>query len=115
MISPATYNTTCYQGATWDKTFTATQNGTAIDWTGYTAKMQVRQYPNTTDTPVLTLQTGSGITALTNDGKVIVTATAAQTGSIPAGNYVYDIELTQGSYIIRLVKGRFTVDPQVTS
>lgn len=115
MISPATYNITCYQGATLDKTFTATNDGTPIDWTGYTAKLQVRQYVNTSDTAVLTLTTGSGITALTNDGKVIITATASQTGAIAQGNYVYDLELTSGTYVVRLVQGRFTVDGQVTS
>ena len=115
MISPATYNITCYQGATLDKTFTATNDGTPINWTGYTAKLQVRQYVNTSDTAVLTLTTGSGITALTNDGKVIITATATQTGAIAQGNYVYDLELTSGTYVVRLVQGRFTVDGQVTS
>jgi hypothetical protein len=70
---------------------------------------------NTSDTAVLTLTTGSGITALTNDGKVIITATASQTGAIAQGNYVYDLELTSGTYVVRLVQGRFTVDGQVTS
>ena len=115
MISPATYNITCYQGATLDKTFTVTQDGTAVNWTGYTAKLQVRQYVNTADAAVLTLTTGSGITALTNNGKIIIQATAAQTGAIGQGNYVYDLELTSGSYVVRLLQGRFTVDGQVTA
>jgi hypothetical protein len=116
MISPGTYNITCYQGATLDKTFTATNDGTAINWTGYTGKLQVRQYVNTTDSSLLTLTTGGGgITTLTNDGKIIITATAAQTGAIPAGNYVYDLELTSGTYVVRIVQGRFTVDGQVTA
>ena len=42
MINPGTYNITVWQGADYDKTFTATQGGTAINWTGYTARMQVR-------------------------------------------------------------------------
>ena len=112
MLSPAIYNMTCLQGATLDKTFTATNDGTVVNWTGYTAKMQVRTYPD--KDPVLTLQTGSGITALTNDGKIIITATAAQTGAIAAGNYVYDLELTSGSYVVRIIQGRFTVSAQVT-
>ena len=115
MISPATYNMTCYQGATLDKTFTFTQDGTAINWTGYTAKLQVRQYVNTTDTAVLTLTSGSGITPLTSDGKIIITATATQTGAITAGNYVYDLEVISGSTVYRVLQGRFTVDGQVTS
>lgn len=116
MIAPATYNMTCYQGATLDKTFTVSANGTAINWTGYTAKLQVRQYTDTSKPAVLTLATGGqGITTLTSDGKIIIQATATQTGAITAGNYVYDLELTSGSYVVRILQGRFTVDPQVTS
>jgi len=115
MIEPATYHITCYQGATLDKSFTATNDNVPINWTGYTGKLQVRRYINTSDTAVLTLTTGSGITAGANDGKVIFTVTAAQTGAIPAGNYVYDLELTSGSYVVRFLQGRFTVDGQVTA
>ena len=115
MITPGTYNIMCYQGATLDKSFTATNDDVPINWTGYTAKMQVRQYINTTDTAVLTLTTGSGITAGANDGKVIITATATQTAAIPQGNYVYDLELTSGAYVVRFLQGRFTVDGQVTA
>ena len=113
MLTPAKYEIICPQGATLDKTFTATNNGSAVDWTGYTAALQVRQYYGS-DTTVLSLSTGSGITALTNDGKVIIQATAVQTAAIPAGNYVYDLELTSGAYKVRLVEGRFTVTPEVT-
>ena len=115
MISPATYNFTCYQGATLDKTFTVTNSGTPVDWRNYTAKMTVRQYTNVNDAAVLTLTTGSGITAGANDGKIIIQATATQTGAIPQGNYVYDIELTSGSYVVRILQGRFTVDGQVSA
>jgi hypothetical protein len=112
MLTPAEYEIVCFQGATLDKTFTATNNGTAVNWTGYTAKMQVRRYADTA--PVLTLATGSGITALTNDGKVSIVATAAQTGAIKEGNYLYDLELTSGTYVVRLVQGTFSVQAQVT-
>jgi hypothetical protein len=114
-LTPATYNIACYQGATLDKTFTCTNNGTAVNWTGYTAKMQVRQYVNLADAAVLTLTTGSGIATLTSDGKVTITITAAQTGAIPQGNYVYDLELTSGATVTRLLQGRFSVDGQVTA
>lgn len=113
MLTPAEYEIVCYQGATLDKTFTATQNSTPINWTGYTAKLQVRRYPDSA--VVLELSTGgNGITTLTNDGKVSILATATQTAAIEAGNYVYDLELTSGTYVVRLVMGTFTVSAQVT-
>lgn len=114
-IQPATYNITCYQGATLTKTWNWKNNGTNINWTGWTAKMQVRQYVNTADDAVLTLTTGSGIAAGANDGNVTITISATQSGAILAGNYVYDIELTSGTTVERVLSGRFTVDGQVTA
>jgi len=113
MITPAKYEIVAYQGATLDKTFTVTNDGTAVNWTGYTAAMKVKRYPDST--AVLSLSTGSGITALTNDGKVSILATASQTSVIEPGNYVYDLELTSGSYVVKLLTGRFTVIAEVTS
>lgn len=114
-IKPGEYEIVCYQGATLSQTLTATDmaTNTPLNWTGYTGKLQVRRYP---DSPVvLELSTGgNGITTLTNDGKVTFTATATQTGAIEAGNYVYDLELTSGTYVIRLIQGTFTVSAQVT-
>jgi hypothetical protein len=112
MITPAKYEITAYQGATLDKTFTVTTNGTPINWTGYTAAMKVRRYVDSD--AVLSLATGSGITALTTDGKVIINATATQTAAIPAGNYVYDLELSSGAYVTKLISGRFVVVAEVT-
>ena len=60
MINPGTYNITAWQGADYDKTFTVTQNGTALNWTGYSARMQVRDSSDATAT-LLSLTNGSGI------------------------------------------------------
>lgn len=114
-MTPGTYEITCYQGATYTKSWNFKLDGVNIDWTGYTAKMQVRQYKNLNDTAVLTLQTGSGIAALTSNGNVAITITATQSGAITAGNYYYDIELTSGSVVERVLQGKFVVVGQVTA
>ena len=112
MISPATYNITCYQGATFQKTFTVEETGVPIDWTGYTASMKVRRYPSAE--AVLELTSGDGITLGGVAGTIEVEATAVQTGAIEAGNYVYDLELAQGAYVIRMLMGKFIVSQEVT-
>jgi hypothetical protein len=48
MISPGTYDITCWQGATYDKTFTITEAGVALNLTGYTSAMQVRSAADAT-------------------------------------------------------------------
>lgn len=43
MQAPATLNLICYQGASFDYDLTWTTNGTAVNLTGYDARMQVSQ------------------------------------------------------------------------
>jgi hypothetical protein len=116
-ITPAQHNFTLYQGATLTKTWNYKDGATNtnINWTGWTGKMQVRQYVNTTDDAVLTLTTGSGIATLSSNGNVTITISATQSGAITAGNYYYDIELTSGTTVERVASGRIQVDGQVTA
>jgi len=48
-------------------------------------------------------------------GKISIHATAAQTNTIVAGDYVYDLEITSSTGIVtRVMQGRAIVSPQVT-
>jgi hypothetical protein len=114
-MSAATYNCIVDQGADWYVTFVYKDSaGVAIDLTGYTAAMMVRDtYADTTTDLSLTSSSGITITPLT--GTLQVRATATQTAAIAAGSYVYDLEITSaGSIKTRLVQGKITVSPEVT-
>jgi hypothetical protein len=114
MINPGTYNITAYQGADWDRTFTITQSGTALNLTGYTASMQVREAADST-AYLLSLTSGTGITLGGTAGTVAVAITAAQSSAIPAGSYAYDLELIAGAgSVTRLLQGAFNVSGNVT-
>lgn len=114
MINPGTYDITAWQGADYDKTFTVTQGGTALNWTGYTARMQVREAADATAT-LLSLTSGSGITLGGTAGTVAITITAAQSAAIPSGAYAYDLELvSSGLQVTRLLQGAFIVSGNVT-
>jgi hypothetical protein len=114
MITPGTYNLTCYQGADFDQTFTITQGGTALNLTGYTASMQVREAADSTAI-LLSLTSSSGITLGGTAGTVAVVITSAQSSAIPSGSYAYDLELISGSSIVtRLLQGGFSVSGNVT-
>lgn len=114
-MSAATHNFVIDQGADWYITFIYKDaNGTAINLTGYTAALQIRDTyaDSTTD---LSLTSSSGITITAATGTLDVHATAAQTGAITAGNYVYDLEITSsGGVVTRLVQGKIVISPQVT-
>ncbi len=114
MINPGTYNITCPQGATFDRTFTITVNGLPMNLTGYTAAMQVRETYDSTAT-VLSLTSGTGITLGGTAGTIAIVASSTATSSIDEGFYQYDLEITSGGGVTdRLLQGKFVVTPQVT-
>lgn len=85
-----------------------------LDITGYTAKMQMRSYPDSA-TAVLTLTTENGGIVITGaTGNIQLHATATQTAAINQGPYDYDIEIYQGASVTRVVQGQMEVSAQVT-
>ena len=121
-MSAATTNLIIDQGTTWEIIFTyKDSDGVAIPLNNYTAALQLRtSYDAPTAALSLTSAVNGGI-VLGSNGTISVTATPTQTGAtpenLPAGEYVYDLEITSPaptSKVTRLVQGRITVTPQVT-
>jgi hypothetical protein len=114
-MSAATTNLIIDQGATWEITFTyKNASGSAINLTEYTAALQLRTNYDAAS-PSLSLTSPSGGIVLGGTaGTIAITASATQTGALVAGEYVYDLEITTGTKVTRLVQGRITVTPQVT-
>jgi hypothetical protein len=114
-MSAATTNLIIDQGATWEITFTyKNTNGTPINLTGYSAALQLRTSYDAASASLSLTSPSSGIVMGGALGTIAITASATQTSSLVAGEYVYDLEITTGSTVIRLVQGRITVTPQVT-
>jgi hypothetical protein len=111
-LEPGTYSRTVYCGATWERTFTFKINGTLVNWTGYTAKMQVKEFLNSS--AVITLTSSSGITLGGSAGTIAVVISSALTGAVTPGTYIYDLEVTNGSITYRVLEGKLTFDGQVT-
>lgn len=113
MLKPGWLDLDCYQGASFDYTLTYQLGGSAVNLTGYTARMQVRQTADSTAT-ALSLATGSGITLGGTAGTILLEASATTTAALTSGQFVYDLELVSGSYVTRLVEGNFVVHGEVT-
>jgi hypothetical protein len=115
MVSPGILNLTFPQGATWDLSLTyKASNGTPVNLTNYTARMQVRS-SYASATAVLSLTDTAGITLGGAAGTVVVAVSASTAATIEANQYVYDLELVSGGgTVTRLVQGTFTVTPEVT-
>lgn len=117
MQSPGYLDLTCYQGANFDYTLTWETNGTAVNLTGYTGRMQVRESYDA-GTAIVSLTSGTGITLGGTAGTINIALTAAQTAALdgtPNVQAIYDLELVNGAgYVTRLVEGRFMIYPEVT-
>lgn len=90
-------------------------DGSPIDLTGYTARMQVRKNYNTSDT-LLDLTTENGAITLGGSlGTIAVVGAADDTSAIDARTGVYDLELVSaGGTVTRLIEGKVTINPEVT-
>lgn len=110
----AIYNPQAQQGATWTRTITWRDSaGTAINLTGYTARMMLKRgYKDTV--AALSLTNSSGITLGGAAGTIVITITAAQSALL-SGQYVYDLELVNGAVVTRLIEGVITFSPEVTT
>ena len=104
------YNIVADQGATFNLNFRVETDGTPWNLTDYTFAMQVRRSANDANT-LLNITTAT----MTAIGQVSVTVPATTMDGVPAGRWVYDIELTSsGDEVTRILEGRFIVSPQVT-
>lgn len=114
---PAKHNLFVYRGATFSEQIEwKDENGLAIDLTGFTARMHMRDTLEAT-TPFLTLTTeNGGITLGGTAGTVNLLASATATSAISATSGVYDLELVAGDgvTVTRLLEGLVTISPEVT-
>jgi len=89
--------------------------GTAVNLTGYTARLQVRATYDSSST-ILSLTSAAGITLGGAAGTIAITASATTTAALTAPfSGVYDLELVSGGgEVTRLLEGTATVSPEVS-
>jgi len=112
-MTPGKVNFTCPQGSTFSRTLTYKVNNTPVDLTGYSARLQVREY-HYSDDFITSLTDVSGITLGGSAGTITVLMAASATQEFVPGSYVYDLELVAGGTVTRLIEGKFSVTPEVT-
>mgnify|MGYP003339144427 FL=1 len=98
-------------GATYSNIITVTaSNGQALNLTGYSVASQMRKsYQSSTAYDF----TASIYDA--NNGKIRLQLTDSDSADIPAGRWLYDVEITSAAGTkTRVVEGIVTVNPQIT-
>ena len=112
---PGSYDIKARQGATWTRVFSWSVDGTPVNLTGRTARMEVRTKPDATSvvlnvTPYITLGGAAGTVTISIPANVLA-AIPPRTGS---RFYVYDLEIVSGQEVTAFLAGRFTVAAEVT-
>lgn len=98
------------QGSTFSSDLELTDdNGDPLPLDGYAANSQIRKW-YTSSNAAATFATSINV----ESGTITLTLTANQTSNLVAGRYVYDVEISAGSEVSRIVEGIVTVTPQVT-
>lgn len=98
------------QGSTFSTDLTLNdENGDPLTLDGYAANSQIRKWyssSNAAATFTTSINTSSAV--------ITLSLTANQTSNLIAGRYVYDVEISSGAEVSRIVEGIVTVTPQVT-
>lgn len=106
---------TIEQGATFNLLLTWEINNVPVNLTNYTARLQARIDIEETDTVLSLTTAGGGITLGGAAGTISLDRTATQTALLPAGEYVYDLELISSAGVVtRLVQGELNISPEVS-
>ena len=115
------YNFTIEQGTTTSfNIIYKDPSGNPFDLTGYSAQLQVRpNYADLTETKYLTLSSsldvdGSGLIITPQSGSIGIFISAEKTDDFTFDEAIYDLEIYSGSYVSRLIEGKFKIKKSVT-
>lgn len=115
-MSAGIYDFYVEQGATFLKTITwKDDNDTAINLTGYIARMQFRRSKSSTDV-LFSATTENGIITLGGAaGTIVINIPATSTDDFSFYGAVYDLELeSSGGIVTRLIEGSVELSREVT-
>lgn len=109
-----------YQGTTWEFTisvYSDVESTVPLDLTGYLPKGQYKKDYYQGSPALITFVCTVLPYDVTNNpytNIVKVTALPAQSSAVSVLSGVYDIEVTKDAYTERILRGRMTIDPEVT-
>jgi len=114
-MAAGTLDFTIEQGATFNLLLTWKIDGTPVNITNWTARLAARVDVEDTEVILSLTTSNGGITLGGAAGTISLNQTATQTALLPAGTYVYDLELISAvGAVTRLVQGELNISPEVT-
>ena len=116
-MAAATHNLVIDKGGRYKKTFKKINTDTRlpVDLTGYTARMQIREYQSSNTIIVELTTENGGITITPAEGKIDLFISADDTSAITKTKGVYDLELIDSiGDPEKLVRGSVRFPEEVT-
>jgi hypothetical protein len=114
-MAAGTLNFTIEQGATFNLLLTWEIDSVPVNITNWTARLAARVDVEDTEVILSLTTSNGGITLGGAAGTISLNQTATQTALLPAGTYVYDLELISAvGAVTRLVQGELNISPEVT-
>jgi hypothetical protein len=97
------------QGSDFETSIEVTDDdGEAIDLSTFTGRSHIRKHYTSSTFYTFSVSTSSG-------GSITLIMSANTSTNIPAGRYVYDLELVSSANVVsRVVEGIVTISPEVT-
>jgi hypothetical protein len=109
------YDISTEQGSSLSRVVTYSDaNSSPINLTGYTARMQVRPRASSGYAYLTLTSPSGGLTLGGTTGTITILVDGSVTSAIPAGDYVYDLEVVNGAYVDKVMGGDFTLSAEVT-
>lgn len=111
------YKLSCRQGKTFRKTVTYLDNGSAMNLTGYSARMQIRPKASSTTLYVDLTVANGGIIMGGTAGTIGLFIPKATMEQVPAGMHQYELEVIEPGGEIPdtlTISGPFLVEAEVT-
>jgi len=114
-MAAGTLNFTIEQGATFNLLLTWEIDSVPVNITNWTARLAARVDVEDSEVILSLTTSNGGITLGGAAGTISLNQTATQTALLPAGTYVYDLELVSAvGAVTRLVQGELNISPEVT-
>ena len=109
------YDISTEQGSSLSRVVTYSDaDSSPINLTGYTARMQVRPRASSGYAYLTLTSPSGGLTLGGTTGTITILVDGSVTSAIPAGDYVYDLEVVNGAYVDKVMGGDFTLSAEVT-
>ena len=88
-------------------------DNTQASMTYWDSRMQVRKLQSSSTALIELTNSNGRITHDLTNGKIVLSLSSSETGALPKGEHVYDLELVSNGgkpAVMRLVQGSFTVE-----